>query len=1076
MVRPLPAWGIFSLIAANGGVTGSGDQHLDIEGNVTTGSGSILLESIGHVRLYQVGGSGSTASVIGGSGFSGTIAIHADLLGGSNAGYVEWYTPGCVISTTNASPTAVDIDSLNGSSTPESINLGNVTTGNGGTITIGVAGSYDTIVQEPSSTFNAGATGTVKLIAAATGTAADEIGTSSQSINVTAANVTASATDGNVYVTDSQAGTFTATAATGGKITLATTTGALTIGGATNTAASGTISLTGAGGVAVNAALGNSTTGAITVSGALSGSGNIALGTGGLTVTQSSNSTYSGAISGAEPVTLAGGGSLTLSGTNTYTGATAVNAGSLVLTGSEVGTTTVTTSSASVYGTGTLAAGTINGAISPGTAAGTTGILSTTNLAFGSSANFTADLSSTTAGTGYDQISNTGTVNLGGATLTVNPLNSIAGYSAFTIITSTGAISGTFAGLNDGSTITASGQAFTINYTGNSVVLTRQGPPVITSTGNPTSQTANAGQSVTFTAAATGLPVPGVQWQVNTGTGGFTNISGATSTSLTVVANSAGALNGYQYQAVFTNTQGSTPTASATLTVDSITGSPSYDQIAPGGTASFTAASSNPSGTDTVQWQVNQNDGNGFTPLSDGVVDGATYSGSGTTTLTITNAPVDFNNYSYEAVFTNSNGNLTSQPATLNVQVLSFVSTPNINIANVGSLSASGFGTTDGDSISLVITDSASNTVAAGTTTVGSDGKWSVSGLDASTLVDGPVTYSITESGTTIGTVTQSETKGTVAPTVAFTSTPNVNVANVSSVPASGTGENGDSITVVITDSASHTTTAATTTVGSSGVWSVSINASSLNDGSVTYAVTETDADGNPVTATQAVTKIATAPTVAFTTAPNILAANTSNATASGTGTNGDTISVVITDSASHSSTTATTTVSGGTWTVAGINATGLSDGTVTYSVTETDAVGNTASTTQTASKDLANITETSGVVTYAAGPGINNNVSVTISGSYFVFSDPAEAMYTNISGATGSGTTTVDIPTTSVTGISLSLGDGADAITSSGVVLTTQNLSISHSGTGLTIGGPLTTTTGNISVSSAMLWPTMPI
>ena len=39
-----------------------------------------------------------------------------------------------------------------------------------------------------------------------------------------------------------------------------------------------------------------------------------------------------------------------------------------------------------------------------------------------------------------------------------------------------------------------------------------------------------------------------------------------------------------------------------------------------------------------------------------------------------------------------------------------------------------------------------------------------------------------------------------MAPTEAFTSTPNINIANAGSVTVSGTGDNGDSISVVITD------------------------------------------------------------------------------------------------------------------------------------------------------------------------------------------------------------------------------------------------------------------------------------
>src|SRR5262249_25118157 len=50
-------------------------------------------------------------------------------------------------------------------------------------------------------------------------------------------------------------------------------------------------------------------------------------------------------------------------------------------------------------------------------------------------------------------------------------------------------------------------------------------------TTNPTNQTVNAGQTATFTAAATGTPTPTVQWQVSTNGGtSFSDISGATST------------------------------------------------------------------------------------------------------------------------------------------------------------------------------------------------------------------------------------------------------------------------------------------------------------------------------------------------------------------------------------------------------------------------------------------------------------------------------------------------------------------------------------------------------------------
>jgi hypothetical protein len=95
-----------------------------------------------------------------------------------------------------------------------------------------------------------------------------------------------------------------------------------------------------------------------------------------------------------------------------------------------------------------------------------------------------------------------------------------------------------------------------------STTLTVNTAPVVTL--NPVSQTATSG-TVTFTAAASGSPAPTVQWQVSTNGGAsFSNISGATSTSLTVTVTPA--VNGNQYRAVFTNGCGTATTTAATLT------------------------------------------------------------------------------------------------------------------------------------------------------------------------------------------------------------------------------------------------------------------------------------------------------------------------------------------------------------------------------------------------------------------------------------------------------------------------------------------------------------------------------
>src|SRR5262249_5986674 len=71
-------------------------------------------------------------------------------------------------------------------------------------------------------------------------------------------------------------------------------------------------------------------------------------------------------------------------------------------------------------------------------------------------------------------------------------------------------------------------------------------------TTQPASSTVTAGQSATFTAAASGSPAPTVQWQLSTNGGStWSNISGATAISYSVT-NTTASQSGYEYRAVFT--------------------------------------------------------------------------------------------------------------------------------------------------------------------------------------------------------------------------------------------------------------------------------------------------------------------------------------------------------------------------------------------------------------------------------------------------------------------------------------------------------------------------------------------
>ncbi len=88
--------------------------------------------------------------------------------------------------------------------------------------------------------------------------------------------------------------------------------------------------------------------------------------------------------------------------------------------------------------------------------------------------------------------------------------------------------------------------------------------PCITT--HPSNQAVTVGQTASFSAAASGTPVPTVQWQVSTDNAlTWSDVSGATAPTLTFVAQAAD--QGKRYHAVFTNVAGAATSDAATLTV-----------------------------------------------------------------------------------------------------------------------------------------------------------------------------------------------------------------------------------------------------------------------------------------------------------------------------------------------------------------------------------------------------------------------------------------------------------------------------------------------------------------------------
>jgi sugar lactone lactonase YvrE len=127
--------------------------------------------------------------------------------------------------------------------------------------------------------------------------------------------------------------------------------------------------------------------------------------------------------------------------------------------------------------------------------------------------------------------------------------------------------------------------------------------PTLTITQHPQSLSVTAGQSATFTVAASGTTPIAWQWQRD-----GADIQGATSTTYTVPATTL-ADSGATFRAVASNVAGSATSNSATLTVTAaapvltITQQPANLTVTAGAQASFTVAATCSSGTLQIQWQ-----------------------------------------------------------------------------------------------------------------------------------------------------------------------------------------------------------------------------------------------------------------------------------------------------------------------------------------------------------------------------------------------------------------------------------------------------------------------------------------
>ena len=199
--------------------------------------------------------------------------------------------------------------------------------------------------------------------------------------------------------------------------------------------------------------------------GSLAGTGHVDMGSGNLGAgSDGSSTTYSGLIEGTGELRKFGTGSLALSGNNTYSGDTQVNAGVLLINGSQPGSIVRVDAAGELGGTGTAGKIFSSGAVAPGASAGHLGSGSTT-LNAGSL--FKVDLNGHTP-VDYDQLLVNGQVSLGNSILKIFWGYVPAQGDKFQIISNDGtdAVVDTFSGLAEGATVVAGNVELKITYAG----------------------------------------------------------------------------------------------------------------------------------------------------------------------------------------------------------------------------------------------------------------------------------------------------------------------------------------------------------------------------------------------------------------------------------------------------------------------------------------------------------------------------------------------------------------------------------------------------------------------------------
>jgi hypothetical protein len=481
-----------------------------------------------------------------------------------------------------------------------------------------------------------------------------------------------------------------------------------------------------------------------------------------------------------------------------------------------------------------------------------------------------------------------GNVTSNAATLTVNVPPSIStqpanqtvnvGQTATFAVTATGTATLTYQWKKNGSAISGatsasyttpatassdSGSSFTVtvtngfgNVTSSAATLTVNVPPTITA--QPANQTVAVGQTATFSVAATGSGTLTYQWKKN-----GTAIGGATSASYTTPATSASD-NGASFTVTITGNSGNITSNAATLTVNappSITAQPANQTVNAGQTATFTVTAT---GTATLTYQWSKN--------------GSAISGATSASYTTPATSASDSGSSFTVTVTNGSGNVTSNAATLTVNVVPTITTQPVSQTVAAgqtatfSVGATGSGTLtyqwkkNGTAISgatsasyttpataasdngalftVTVTGTSSISSNAATLTVNVPPSITTQPVNKTVMSGQTTTFTVTASGTATLTYQWSKNGSAIGGATSASYT----------TPAAAGADNGAQFTVTVSNAAGSVTSNAATLTVNTGTYILNASTSSLSFSSVTIGnnsilgVTFTNAGNSNVT------------------------------------------------------------------------------------------------------------------------------------------------------------------------------------------------------------------------------------